>query len=158
MADEEYSEEWCTKWYNLLNCTYMPEMDGKHKEREVSVQQELVKRTQTHTHTQTILNSFYLITAKCLSNISWNRSCQTAKLIEEQGAFINSIFVFFIIQMNKWVLSSPNDPFWCLILLMIKLHRIGCFAFYQLFRIYKQLVLLRWIKEMYLHFTVTFHE
>uniref|UniRef100_A0A672QVD5 WW and C2 domain containing 1 n=1 Tax=Sinocyclocheilus grahami TaxID=75366 RepID=A0A672QVD5_SINGR len=52
LADEEYSEEWCTKWYNLLNCTYMPEMDGKHKEREVSVQQELVKRTHTHTHTQ----------------------------------------------------------------------------------------------------------
>uniref|UniRef100_A0A9J7X0P7 WW and C2 domain containing 1 n=1 Tax=Cyprinus carpio carpio TaxID=630221 RepID=A0A9J7X0P7_CYPCA len=41
LADEEYSEEWCTKWYNLLNCTYMPEMDGKHKEREISVQQEL---------------------------------------------------------------------------------------------------------------------
>uniref|UniRef100_A0A8C1UT86 WW and C2 domain containing 1 n=1 Tax=Cyprinus carpio TaxID=7962 RepID=A0A8C1UT86_CYPCA len=40
LADEEYSEEWCTKWYNLLNCTYMPEMDGKHKEREVSVQQD----------------------------------------------------------------------------------------------------------------------
>uniref|UniRef100_A0A8C2K0L8 WW and C2 domain containing 1 n=1 Tax=Cyprinus carpio TaxID=7962 RepID=A0A8C2K0L8_CYPCA len=41
LADEEYSEEWCTKWYNLLNCTYMPEMDEKHKEREISVQQEL---------------------------------------------------------------------------------------------------------------------
>uniref|UniRef100_A0A8C1RTU8 WW and C2 domain containing 1 n=1 Tax=Cyprinus carpio TaxID=7962 RepID=A0A8C1RTU8_CYPCA len=40
LADEEYSEEWCTKWYNLLNCTYMPEMDGKHKEREISVQQD----------------------------------------------------------------------------------------------------------------------
>uniref|UniRef100_A0A8C2K0F2 WW and C2 domain containing 1 n=1 Tax=Cyprinus carpio TaxID=7962 RepID=A0A8C2K0F2_CYPCA len=40
LADEEYSEEWCTKWYNLLNCTYMPEMDEKHKEREISVQQD----------------------------------------------------------------------------------------------------------------------
>ncbi|KTG05865.1 hypothetical protein cypCar_00018170 [Cyprinus carpio] len=45
LADEEYSEEWCTKWYNLLNCTYMPEMDGKHKEREISVQQELAPST-----------------------------------------------------------------------------------------------------------------
>ncbi|XP_067233103.1 protein KIBRA isoform X3 [Chanodichthys erythropterus] len=41
LADEEYSEEWCSKWYNLLNCTYMPEMDRKHKETEVSAQQEL---------------------------------------------------------------------------------------------------------------------
>ncbi|XP_016326470.1 protein KIBRA-like [Sinocyclocheilus anshuiensis] len=40
LADEEYSEELCTKWYNLLNCTYMP-VDGNHKETEVSVQQQL---------------------------------------------------------------------------------------------------------------------
>ncbi|KAK2872969.1 hypothetical protein Q8A67_022866 [Cirrhinus molitorella] len=47
LADEEYSEEWCTKWYNLLNRTYMPEMDGKHKETEVSVQQELISAPST---------------------------------------------------------------------------------------------------------------
>lgn len=41
LADEEYSEEWCTKWYNLLNCTYMPEMDGKQKETEMPALQEL---------------------------------------------------------------------------------------------------------------------
>ncbi|XDV39173.1 hypothetical protein PO909_008448 [Leuciscus waleckii] len=47
LADEEYSEEWCTKWYNLLNCTYMPEMDRKHKETEVSAQQELASAPST---------------------------------------------------------------------------------------------------------------
>lgn len=41
LADEEYSEEWCTKCYNLLNYMYMPDMDGKHKEQEASTQQEL---------------------------------------------------------------------------------------------------------------------
>ncbi|XP_067280855.1 protein KIBRA [Pseudorasbora parva] len=47
LADEEYSEEWCTKWYNLLNCTYMPEMDRKHKETEVSPQQDLTSAPST---------------------------------------------------------------------------------------------------------------
>ncbi|ROJ62570.1 Protein KIBRA [Anabarilius grahami] len=47
LADEEYSEEWCSKWYNLLNCTYMPEMDRKHKETEVSAQQELTSAPST---------------------------------------------------------------------------------------------------------------
>ncbi|KAK7143907.1 hypothetical protein R3I93_014920 [Phoxinus phoxinus] len=47
LADEEYSEEWCTKWYNLLNCTYMPEVDRKHNETEVSAQQELASAPST---------------------------------------------------------------------------------------------------------------
>ncbi|XP_016394529.1 protein KIBRA-like [Sinocyclocheilus rhinocerous] len=46
LADEEYSEELCTKWYNLLNCTYMP-VDGNHKETEVSVQQQLTPAPST---------------------------------------------------------------------------------------------------------------
>ncbi|KAI7795815.1 protein KIBRA [Triplophysa rosa] len=41
LADEEYSEDWCTKCYNLLNYMYMPDMDGKHKEQEASTLQEL---------------------------------------------------------------------------------------------------------------------
>ncbi|KAG1969966.1 protein KIBRA [Pimephales promelas] len=121
LADEEYSEEWCTKWYNLLNCTYMPEMDRKHKETEVSAQQELVK----HTHT--------LITAKCFTNISWKRSCQTAKLIKENGVFINIISSSCVILMKKWIISCPKSPFCFLILLMIKLHRISCFTYYRQF-------------------------
>uniref|UniRef100_A0A8C1M6Z3 WW and C2 domain containing 1 n=1 Tax=Cyprinus carpio TaxID=7962 RepID=A0A8C1M6Z3_CYPCA len=62
LADEEYSEEWCTKWYNLLNCTYMP-LDGKHKETEVSVQEQLVKptHTQSSTHFTSLQPNAFLI-------------------------------------------------------------------------------------------------
>uniref|UniRef100_A0AAR2K5R0 Protein kibra n=1 Tax=Pygocentrus nattereri TaxID=42514 RepID=A0AAR2K5R0_PYGNA len=38
LADVDCSEEWCTKWYNLLNYMYIADMDGKHKEPEASTQ------------------------------------------------------------------------------------------------------------------------
>lgn len=47
-------------------------------------------------------NSCYLITAKCLTNISWKKSCQTVKLIEEHGVFMNIIFGC-IIQMDSFL-------------------------------------------------------
>ncbi|KAI4880887.1 hypothetical protein NFI96_029770 [Prochilodus magdalenae] len=40
LADVDCSEEWCTKWYNLLNYMYIADMDGKHKEPEGSTQPE----------------------------------------------------------------------------------------------------------------------
>ncbi|KAL7844633.1 hypothetical protein SRHO_G00231720 [Serrasalmus rhombeus] len=40
LADVDCSEEWCTKWYNLLNYMYIADMDGKHKEPEASTQPE----------------------------------------------------------------------------------------------------------------------
>uniref|UniRef100_A0AAR2JPE6 Protein kibra n=1 Tax=Pygocentrus nattereri TaxID=42514 RepID=A0AAR2JPE6_PYGNA len=42
LADVDCSEEWCTKWYNLLNYMYIADMDGKHKEPEASTQPEVI--------------------------------------------------------------------------------------------------------------------
>ncbi|KAK1788106.1 hypothetical protein P4O66_016570, partial [Electrophorus voltai] len=40
LADVDWSEEWCTKWYNLLSYMYITDMDGKHKEPEGSMPSE----------------------------------------------------------------------------------------------------------------------
>lgn len=42
LADVECSEEWCTKWYNLLNYMYIADMDGKHKGPEACTQPEVI--------------------------------------------------------------------------------------------------------------------
>ncbi|XP_030649348.1 protein KIBRA [Chanos chanos] len=42
LADVDYSGERRTKWYNLLNYMYMPEMDSKHRESESSTPAEQV--------------------------------------------------------------------------------------------------------------------
>lgn len=63
LADEEYSEDLCTKCYNLLNYMYMPDMDGKVQ--EVPTQQELVKYTYTiHMGTFNRRNYFYNVMYK----------------------------------------------------------------------------------------------
>uniref|UniRef100_A0A8C1XLG6 WW and C2 domain containing 1 n=1 Tax=Cyprinus carpio TaxID=7962 RepID=A0A8C1XLG6_CYPCA len=96
LADEKYSEEWCTKWYNLLNCTYMP-LDGKHKETEVSVQEQLVKptHTQSSTHFTSLQpNAFFLIflgisLAKLLSllrNKDTTEALEGDVFVDEEGS------------------------------------------------------------------------
>ncbi|XP_051959934.1 protein KIBRA [Xyrauchen texanus] len=47
LADEQYSEEFYTKCYNLLNYMYQPDMDRKHKEPDASTQQELTPAPST---------------------------------------------------------------------------------------------------------------
>ncbi|TRY96157.1 hypothetical protein DNTS_028349, partial [Danionella cerebrum] len=47
LADEEYSEDWCTKCYNLLNGSYMPEVDVKLKETGESGLQEMTASSST---------------------------------------------------------------------------------------------------------------
>ncbi|XP_072517762.1 protein KIBRA isoform X2 [Salminus brasiliensis] len=47
LADVDYSEEWCTKCYNLLNYMYIADMDGKHKEPEASMQPEEITSSTT---------------------------------------------------------------------------------------------------------------
>ncbi|XP_051536997.1 protein KIBRA-like isoform X1 [Myxocyprinus asiaticus] len=48
LADEEYSEEFCTKCYNLLNYMYLPDVDGKgHNKPDASTQQELTPAPST---------------------------------------------------------------------------------------------------------------
>uniref|UniRef100_A0A8C2EWB7 WW and C2 domain containing 1 n=1 Tax=Cyprinus carpio TaxID=7962 RepID=A0A8C2EWB7_CYPCA len=95
LADEEYSEEWCTKWYNLLNCTYMP-LDGKHKETEVSVQEQLVKptHTQSSTHFTSLQPNAFLIflgisLAKLLSllrNKDTTEALEGDVFVDEEGS------------------------------------------------------------------------
>uniref|UniRef100_A0A4W4GWA5 Protein kibra n=1 Tax=Electrophorus electricus TaxID=8005 RepID=A0A4W4GWA5_ELEEL len=48
LADVDWSEEWCTKWYNLLSYMYITDMDGKHKEPEGSMPSEEVTPYNTH--------------------------------------------------------------------------------------------------------------
>ncbi|XP_026794779.3 protein KIBRA [Pangasianodon hypophthalmus] len=40
LADIECSEDWCTKWYNLLNYMLIADMNGKNKELEAPTQSE----------------------------------------------------------------------------------------------------------------------
>ncbi|KAK3523693.1 hypothetical protein QTP70_008627 [Hemibagrus guttatus] len=40
LADMECSEEWCTKWYNLLNYMLIADMNGKNKELEAPTQSD----------------------------------------------------------------------------------------------------------------------
>lgn len=49
LADEEFSEEWCTKCYNLLNYLYLPEMDGKLNDQETSNQLRSVASSSENT-------------------------------------------------------------------------------------------------------------
>ncbi|XP_066501648.1 protein KIBRA [Hoplias malabaricus] len=57
LADADCSEEWCTKWYNLLSYMYIADMDGKHKNPGSSTQPEETRLPSTTENTSANLQN-----------------------------------------------------------------------------------------------------